>query len=466
MWTTDAAGACVVGAPAKAYIAPVPANRTIGPIQSVPLAFTVATAAGVGALLLPMASTNPGSARVIDSVFTAVSAICVTGLTIVDTPTHWTTFGHVVIMLLIQLGGIGVMTFATVVGLGVLGRISLRARLTAATEVKSEGLSNLKELIFQILRITLIIEGSISVLLAGRLALAYHYPLGKALWYGVFHAVSSFNNAGFALYSDNLMGFVGDPWICLPISAGIILGGVGFPVFIQLRAHLFQVLRWSMNTRLVLVMTVLLLLVGTIYITVLEWRNPATLGPLAWDDKLLAGFFQSVQTRTAGFNSIDIGKMYPGTWIGMDMLMFVGAGPAGTAGGIKVTTFAVLFFIAWTEIRGDDAVNIMGKRLARSVHRQAITVTMLALAIVLFITTVIVLISPFNLEPVLFECLSAFGTVGLSTGITAQIGTASQLLLCLLMYLGRLGPISFATALALRPRKRLYELPRERPIIG
>ena len=221
-----------------------------------------------------------------------------------------------------------------------------------------------------------------------------------------------------------------------------------------------------MNTRIVLVMTPLLLVGGTVFITALEWHNPGTLGPLAWDDKLLAGFFQSVQTRTAGFNSIDIGALHPVTLLGMDVMKFIGTGPAGTGGGIKVTTFAVLVFIIWTEVRGDTAVHIFGKRLSRAVHRQAISVALLAIALVVLSTMVLMLLSPFGLDPVLFEVTSAFATVGLSTGITAELGATSQLVLCFLMYVGRLGPITFASALALRPRKRLYELPKERPIIG
>lgn len=215
-----------------------------------------------------------------------------------------------------------------------------------------------------------------------------------------------------------------------------------------------------------LFLTPVLLLGGWLFIAVLEWRNAGTLGPLAWDDKLLASFFHSVQTRTSGFNSVDIGAMHSATWLGMDVLMFIGGGPAGTAGGIKVTTFAVLFFIIWTEVRGDSAVHVFGKRLSRAVHRQAIAVALLAVALVVMATLALLLLSPFSLDAVLFEAVSAFATVGLSTGITNQLDPLSQLILCFLMYVGRLGPITFASALALSSRKRLYELPKERPIIG
>ncbi len=401
-----------------------------------------------------------------EALFTATSALCVTGLITVDTPVHWTTFGHAVILALIQIGGFGVMTFASVVGLAVVRKLSFRSKVAAAAEAKSVGLDDVRALVVGIVRISLTIEVVVAALLALRFATAYDEPWGRAVWLDVFHSVSSFNNAGFALFSDSIIGFVGDPWICLPMCAAIILGGLGFPVIVQLRKHLRTARLWTMNTRLVLFGTVVLLLGGTVFITALEWSNPATFGSLPWHDRLLAGFFQSVQTRTAGFNSIDVSQMDTATWLGMDVLMFIGAGPAGTAGGIKITTFAVLLFIIVTEIRGEAAVNIFGKRLSRSVHRQAIAVALVAVALVVVSTIALMLMTDFSLDEILFEVVSAFATVGLSTGITADVPAAGQLILIILMFLGRLGPITFAAALAFRDRRRVYELPKERPIIG
>ena len=323
-----------------------------------------------------------------------------------------------------------------------------------------------RSLVIGVVRISLLVEGSVAAILTAWFALYYGEPPGRALWWGVFHAVSAFNNAGFALFPDNLMGFVDDPVVSLALSAAIILGGLGFPVLVQLRRHLRTTRLWSMNTRLVLVGTAVLLIGGTLFIAVLEWKNPATLGPLAPSEKVLAAFFHSVQTRTAGFNSIDIGAMDSATWLGMDVLMLIGTGPAGTGGGIKITTFGVLFFIIVTEIRGEGAVNIFGKRLSRSVHRQAVAVALLALALVTACTIGLMVITDFTLDQLLFEVVSAFATVGLSTGITADLPAAGQLLLVLVMFVGRLGPITFATALALNERRRVYELPKERPIIG
>jgi trk system potassium uptake protein TrkH len=199
---------------------------------------------------------------------------------------------------------------------------------------------------------------------------------------------------------------------------------------------------------------------------VIEWQNPETLGALDPGARVLAGFFQSVQTRTAGFNSVDIGAMHDESWLGMDVLMFIGAGPAGTAGGIKVTTFAVLFFIMMTELRGEGAVNIFGKRLSRAVHRQAITVVLIAVAVVVAGTLALMLITQLDLDRVLFEAVSAFATVGLSTGITTALPDAAKVVLVLLMFIGRLGPLTLGTAIALRDRRILYEFPKERPAIG
>lgn len=254
--------------------------------------------------------------------------------------------------------------------------------------------------------------------------------------------------------------------IGLPLCAAIILGGLGFPVIMQLRRRFRTPRLWSMHTRIVVWATSVLLVLGTGMILALEWSNPATLGPMSWPEKLLASFFQSVQTRTAGFNSVDISAMEPTTWLGMDVLMFIGGAPAGTAGGIKVTTVAMLLFIVFTELRGDAAVNIFGKRLSRAVHRQAIAVVLLAGSLVVVVTGALMHLSGLPLDQVLFETVSAFSTVGLSTGITAELPMLGQLMLVLLMFIGRVGPITFASALALRERRTLYELPKERPIIG
>jgi len=428
--------------------------------------FGSAVAVGTVLLMLPISKVGPGGASFIDALFTATSAVCVTGLTVVDTPTYWSGFGLVVIMLLIQLGGLGIMIFASLIGLVLARKLTVRSRLNAAAEAKAVGMDDVRGMIRGIVLISLAIEAAVFLMLMPRFVFFYGYGFGEAAWQSVFHAVSSFNNAGFALYTDNLIGFAEDPFICLPLSAAIILGGLGFPVIMQLRKEFRRPLHWTMNTKLVLWGTALLLVLGTVYITVIEWNNPDTLGRLSPGGRVLAGFFQSVQTRTAGFNSVDIGAMHDETWLGMDILMFIGGGPAGTAGGIKVTTFAVLFFIMMTELRGEGAVNIFGKRLSRAVHRQAITVVLIAVAAVIVGAGLLMLLTGENLDRALFETVSAFATVGLSTGITADLSDPARIVLVVLMFLGRLGPLTLGSAIALRERRILYELPKERPAIG
>ena len=425
-----------------------------------------AVAVGTGLLLLPAAKAGGGGASLLEALFTATSAVCVTGLITVDTPVFWSGFGQVVILILIQVGGFGVMSFGTLLGVLTARRLGLKSRISAATETKSSGFGDVRRVLVGVLLISAVVEALLALILAVRFRSGYGYALGDAVWHGVFHSISSFNNAGFALYSDNLMGFVGDPWVCLPIAAAVIIGGLGFPVLFELGRQYRRPIHWSMNTKLVLVGSAILLAGGTVFLTAVEWANPATLGGLHPAERMLAGFFQSVITRTAGFNSIDIAQMNPVSWLGMDIMMFIGGGPAGTAGGLKITTLAVLFFILSTELQGGTAVNIFGKRLSRAVHRQAITVVLLAIALVTGATMFLMLITDFGQERILFEVISAFATVGLSTGITAGMPPAGQLVLILLMFVGRLGPVTLGAALALRERPLLYEYPKERPLIG
>ncbi|HEV2888711.1 MAG TPA: potassium transporter TrkG [Jatrophihabitans sp.] len=441
-------------------------HRPRSPAQVIVLAFLAVTAVGTTLLALPAATAGPGRASLHEALFTATAAACVTGHLIVDTATYWSPFGQVVILALLQIGGFGIMTLASLLGILVSRRMGLRTRITTAAETRSIGIGDVRRVLASVVRITLAFEAVTAIVLTARFYFGYHEPAGRALWLGSFHAVSAFNNAGIALFSDNLVGFVDDPWICLPIAFAVIAGGLGFPVLLQLRRDLGHPRFWTLNTRLVLAATPVLLISGTAFITAMEWNNEATLGKLDPAGRLLAGFFLSVMTRTAGFNSVDIGALDQATWLGMDVLMFIGGGPAGTAGGLKVTTFAVLFFIIYTEVRGEGAVNALGKRLPRSVHRQAITVALIAVAVVVVATLALLIMTEFSLDEILFEVIAAFSTAGLSTGITPDLPTAGQLILVVLMFLGRVGPVTLASALALRHTTRLYELPKERPIIG
>ncbi|WP_237843336.1 TrkH family potassium uptake protein [Cellulosimicrobium cellulans] len=436
------------------------------PGRLVVLGFAAAIGVGAVLLMLPVATTGR-AATPLEALFTATSAACVTGLVVVDTPTFWTPFGQVVILALIQLGGFGVMTVASLLGLLISRRLDLNTRMVAQASTRSVQLGDVRSVLVGVLRVTVAVEGSVALVVAVRLMAGYDASPGEAAWGGVFHAASAFNNAGFALYSDSLITFVADPWICVPLCLAVILGGIGFPVIFELYRHRrAKPARWSLHTKLTLLTTSILLAAGTALFLVLEWANPHTLGPLSPAGKVLGAFTQSVMARTAGFNSVDTSAMNDGTWLGTDVLMFIGGGSAGTAGGIKVVTFVVLAFVIWSELRGDPDVDAFDRRIAPATQRQAVTVALLGVAAVLVPTLVITATSHHGLDRVLFEVTSAFSTTGLSTGITADLAGPHQLLLVALMFLGRLGPITLGTALALRERPRLFRRPESAAIIG
>lgn len=400
------------------------------------------------------------------ALFTATSAVCVTGLSTVDVPNYWSPTGQVVILGLIQVGGFGIMTLASLVGLLLARRMGLRTRLTAAAETKSGGLGDVRRVLKGVLTISLIFEAITAVLLTARFFLGYDETLGRATYLGIFHAVSAFNNAGFALFSDNMIGFVDDPWISLPLCFAVIAGGLGFPVIMELRRHLPRPKEWSLHTKLTVGTYAALLVGGFAFITFNEWGNPETLGALDPGGRLLAGFFQSVMPRTAGFNSVDYAGMTDASILATIVLMFIGGGSAGTAGGIKVTTFIILLFVIWAEVRGQQDVNAGDRRIQTRVQRQALTVALLSVAAVVGGTGLLLKITGLPLRDVMFEATSAFATVGLSTGITADLPPSAQLVIIGLMYLGRLGPITLVSALALRERQLRYTLPEGRPLIG
>jgi potassium uptake TrkH family protein len=436
------------------------------PAQVISTGFGAAVLAGTALLSSPLASASGEPTHWITALFTATSAVCVTGLVVVDTAAHWSAFGEAVIAVLIQVGGLGIMTLATVFTVLVSGRLGLRARLFAQAETKSLSAIDLRRVVRNVVLFSLFSEAVVAVVLTLRFMLGYGEPFGRAVYLGVFHAVSAFNNAGFALWPDSLMRFVTDPWICLTIAIAVIVGGLGFPVLFELRRSWRRPSRWSLLTRITLGVTAALLLAGTAVLLATEWTNPRTLGPLPDSGKVLAGFFAAVMPRTAGFNSLDIAQMHSSSWLVTDLLMFIGGGSAGTAGGIKVTTFGLLAFIVWAELRGEPRVNVGNRRLPETVPRQAVTITMVGIMVVVVSTYLLLVLTPHSLEKVLFEAISAFGTVGLSTGITATATPAGQLLLSLLMFVGRIGPLTLGSALALKERTRRYELPEERMIVG
>jgi trk system potassium uptake protein len=436
------------------------------PVRAVPVAFLLVIVIGAALLMLPASRTNPASGAFMDALFTSVSAVCVTGLITVDTATFWTPFGQGIIMGLIQVGGFGIMTLATLLALLVRKSIGLRGQLVAQSETHTLNLGDVRAVLVRVAKIMLTFEAATALILTGRFLIAYQQNPLTALWHGVFHAVSAFNNAGFSLYSDNLIGFAEDPWIITPICLAIIAGGLGFPVIIQLMRGELKPKNWTVHLRLTIYGTLLLLVVGMALFAAFEWNRDETLGHLSLTGKVLGSFAGSVFPRTAGFNSIDYGAASPETLMVTDILMFIGGGSAGTAGGIKITTFLVLGFSIWNEVRGRDEVTIAHRSVSSSSQRQALSVALLGVGTVVAGTMLLLMFTDYSLEKVLFESISAFATVGMSTGITYHLPVPAEWVLMALMFTGRIGTVTVASALALSARPRLYHLPEERPIIG
>ncbi|MDP3377368.1 MAG: potassium transporter TrkG [Brevundimonas sp.] len=422
----------------------------------------------MGALLLltPFARAGEGSAPFLTALFTATSAVCVTGLIVVDTPTYWSPFGLGVILLLFQIGGFGIMAAATLLGLLITRHVGLGRRRVAQAETRSLQLGDVMGVLKVLLAVTLIAETAVAVAVALRLHFQYGESWPDAAWNGLFQAVSAFNNAGFSTYSDSLMGFSADPAVLVPLMLAVVISGLGFPVLYELREGWRRPSRWSIHAKLTVYGTIFLLAAGFLAVLVSEWRNPGTVGDMSVAAKVLNAGAHSVMSRTAGFNTFNIGDMRPETLLFTDVLMLIGGGSAGTAGGIKVTTFFLLGFLVWAEIRGREDATVFRRRVCPTVQRQALTVVLLAVGLVGAATLALLSMTPFTLDQVLFETISAFATVGLSTGITADLPPGAQTILIGLMYVGRVGTITVAATLALRGRTTPFRYPEERPIVG
>lgn len=432
----------------------------------VPLAFLMAIAAGTVLLSLPWATASGAPPSLLTALFTATSATCVTGLITVDTATYWSPFGQGVIFSLFQIGGFGIMAGATLLGMLISRRMRLGRRLVVQAETRSLELADVKRVLLTILGVTLIFEVAVAAVVTLRLHLGYGEPWPTALWNGLFHAVSAFNNAGFSTYSDSLTGFALDPLVLLPLCLAIVVSGFGFPVISELLAEWRTPARWSIHAKLTLLGTSGLLVLGFGGVLAAEWNNAATLGGMSLGGKALNALAHSMMSRTAGFNAVDIGGMRPETLLLTDGLMLIGGGSAGTAGGIKVTTFLLLGFVVWAEVRGRADVTAFRRRICPDVQRQALAVVLLAVGLVSISTLAILSLSHEPLDRVLFEVISAFATVGMSTGITASLPPAAQGILIALMFVGRVGTVTVAAALALRTRHVPFRYPQERPIVG
>ncbi|WP_439486599.1 TrkH family potassium uptake protein [Blastomonas fulva] len=436
------------------------------PVHLIPLLFAAAILIGTALLSLPLATVDGERAPFITALFTATSAVAVTGLIVVDTGTYWSMFGQIIILAMFQIGGFGIMTAATVFGLMAGRGFGLRDRMATQVERSLLETGDAASVLKLVFKVTVAVEAVIALVLILRLTIGYDVPLISAAWHGIFHSISAFNNAGFSTYSVSLMGFRSDPLVLGPIMIAIIIAALGFPVMQDLRANRLRWRKWSLHTKMTMMGTVALLVFGFVTTLLMEWTNAATFGPMSVATKVLNAAFHSVMPRTAGFNSIDVGAFRDETLMINYLLMFIGGGSAGTAGGIKITTFMVLFAIVGSEIMGRRDAGLVQRRFSRGIERQALTVSVLASAIIFAATAYIAAVTTLPLEDVLFETISAFATVGMSTGITAKLPPDALTVLALLMFVGRVGTITVATALALGTRGRLFRYPEENPIVG
>ncbi|MGG2198620.1 TrkH family potassium uptake protein [Paenibacillus sp.] len=446
-----------------------PKKIELTPPQILVIGFALIILAGAGLLTLPVSAASGVPTPFLDALFTATSATCVTGLVVVDTGTHWSLFGKIVIISLIQVGGLGFMTMATLFAFALKKRLSLKERLILQEAMNQGSMEGIVRLIRKVLVYSLTIEFTAAVIFAIR----WSFDLGpvRALGYGVFHAISFFNNAGFDLFGpitgrfSSITAYADDYVINIVSMALIILGGIGFVVLSDLMEYK-QRRRLSLHSKVVLSASGILILVGAIVIFIFEFTNPKTLATLNWNGKILASFFQSVSPRTAGANSIDIAGMRQASQFFIIVLMFIGASPGSTGGGIKTTTFTTLIGAIIAMIRGKEDIVLFHNRLGKDRILKAITLTMIALFWVIFVTMLLSTTEDHNFLMILFEATSAFGTVGLTMGLTPDLTTFGKLMIALTMFIGRLGPLTLAYALGPKAEKELFRYPEGKITIG
>jgi len=426
----------------------------VSPPQVLSLTFLATILAGTLLLCLPAATTAPIS--LIDAFFTATSATTVTGLAVVSTGTDFTLFGQTVIMVLMQIGGLGLMTFAVLIVMLLGKKIGLRGRILIQQSFNQYSLGGMIRLVRIILLFTFAIEFLAVVFLAVRWVPEYGWGFG--LFTSAFHAVSAFNNAGFSLWDDSLSAYVGDPTVNLIITFLFITGGIGFTVLYDLwKTKNFRHL--SLHSKVMISGTFIVNLLAMLFLFVSEYGNMQTLGALPIGDKLWASYFQAVTPRTAGFNSIDIGSMETGSIVLISLLMFIGAGSASTGSGIKLTTFLVIIFMTTSYLKGRKEAVIFNRAIPAHLLERSLAIVFISLSAVFIGILTLTYTENAPFEWIIFEAFSAFGTVGLSMGLTAELSNAGKIIIMALMFIGRVGPITLAFALA-RPHKGQVSHPK------
>lgn len=439
------------------------------PPQILVLGFAAIIFLGAGLLTLPFASATGHSIAFIDALFTATSATCVTGLVVVDTGSAYTMFGQIVIVSLIQVGGLGFMTMSTLIAFAFRKKITLKERLVLQEAFNQSSMEGIVRLIRKVIIYSLTIEAIAAVILAIRWS--FDMDFAQALYFGIWHAISMFNNAGFDLFGTvdapfvSFTAYADDFVVNFVVMALIVLGGIGFIVMSDVMDFRNKK-KLSLHSKVVLSMSGFLILLGAIIIFIFEYSNIRTMGSLDFSGKILASFFQSIAPRTAGPNTVDIGALRQATQFFIVILMFIGASPGSTGGGIKTTTFTILISAIITMIRGKEDIVIYRYRLAKDRILKAITLTMMALFLVILVTMLLSTTEDSQFLKILFEVTSAFGTVGLSMGLTPDLTTFGKVLISITMFAGRLGTITLAYALQPKQEKELYRYPEGKITIG
>ncbi len=441
----------------------------LNPPQVLAVGFLIMILAGSGLLSLPAASSSGESMPYLDAVFMAASATCVTGLSVLNPGVDLTTFGQLVLIGLVQVGGLGFMTVATLIALVFRRRITFRERLILQETMSQHSTEGIIRLVRKVLLYAIVIETVGALLLFIRFS--FEMPPGQAAYFGAFHSISIFNNAGFDLFgaiegrAGSLIHYVDDPFVNLIAMPMILLGGIGFIVIADLLEYPRK-RKLSLHSKVVLSMTALLVVIGAIIVFIFEFSNPATLKPLDASGKVFASFFQSVTSRSAGLATLDIGQLRQATQFFIVIMMFIGAAPGSAGGGIKVTTFAILIGAVWAMMRGKQDIVFFRYRIASDRVYKAITFSLLSFLLIVVAAMILSVTENFSFLGILFETTSAYATAGISMGLTSQLTPFGQFMIIMLMFVGRLGPITLAFTLTPRMDNEPFRYPEGKVTIG
>ena len=435
------------------------------PARLVPTAFLLVILLGTLILRLPISQAGSGETSLLQALFTATSAVAVTGLVVVDTATHWSAFGEAVIFALFQIGGVGIMTSSTLLVLMVSRKLSLTQQIMVTTESRGIMLGDVKAVLTLAIGVMLTVELLVaSVMLPHFLGRGLGLP--AAVWQAVFNASAAFTNAGFSIYPGGMAAFIHDPWLLIAIMVAVLIGGLGLPVYYDLRHLHNSQHKLSLHSKLTLITTGALFVLSFVLTAGFEWSNPQTLGLLPLPEKMVNAAYHGFMARSCGMNTLDMTAMTEESLLLSYGMMLIGGGSASTAGGIKVSTLAILILAVWHEVRGNQDLTAFGRKVSAIVQREALSVLVLAVGMLFAGVMALRILSDLPLRQVVFEAISAFANVGLSMNATALFPPAAQVVLICLMFIGRVGTITVAVALALRYRRASYHYPEERPIVG